>query len=45
MCAVARFDEFLENVIQGFVFEIALFFDDPFLQPEMWFDDEFPFSS
>src|SRR5215831_3401742 len=39
--AVARLDEFLEDVVEALILEISLLFRDPFLQPEVRFDDEF----
>ena len=39
--AVGRLDQLAEDVVEAFVFEVALLFGDPFLQPEMRFDDEF----
>src|SRR5262245_16711489 len=39
--AVARLDEFLEDVVEALILEISLLFRDPFLQPEVRFNDEF----
>src|SRR5262249_60247373 len=38
--AVGRLDQLLEDVVEAFVPEVALLLGDPFLQPEVWLDDE-----
>src|SRR6476660_1749224 len=41
MLAGRRADQFAEFVVEAFGAEIALFLGNPFLQPEVRFDDEF----
>src|SRR5262249_4756931 len=37
----SRLDQFLKNVVEAFVLEVALLLRHPFLQAEMRLDDEF----
>src|SRR2546421_8107445 len=41
MRTVGRLDQLLEDVVEPFLLEIPLLLGDPFLQPEVRFDNEF----